>query len=140
MRLKQYTDYALRVLMYAGAREDTLVTISEVAQAYGVSRHHLVKVVNQLGVLGYVETVRGRGGGFRLGCAPAEISVGEVVRHMEGCLDIVDCAGTGCPILGPCRLRPILGEARDAFLAVLDRYTLADLTANRGDLLLVLSP
>ena len=108
MRLTRHTDYALRVLMYLGARDGHLATITEVAQVYGISRNHLVKVVNALGHLGYLETVRGKGGGIRLGRAPATIGVGEVVRAMEENLDIIDCEGSQCPILAPCRLRTAL--------------------------------
>ena len=135
MRLTRHTDYALRVLMYLGARDNQLVTITEVANAYQISRNHLVKVVNTLGRQGYLHTLRGKGGGIRLGKAPADISVGKVVRAMEEHLDIIDCAGSECPILAPCNLRGALGEARDAFMRVLDGYTLADLVSNRGEIL-----
>ena len=138
MRLTRHTDYALRVLMYAAARNDRLVTITEVANAFGISRNHLVKVVNNLGHQGCLETVRGKGGGIRLSKAPGAISVGKVVRTMEEHLDIIDCTGSECPILVPCKLRTALGEARDAFMQVLDGYTLADLVANQADILAAL--
>jgi len=138
MRLTRHTDYALRVLMYAGARNDRLVTITEVANAFRISRNHLVKVVNNLGHQGYLQTVRGKGGGMRLNKDPQAISVGKVVRAMEEHLDIIDCAGSECPILAPCKLRTALGEARDAFMQVLDGYTLADLVANQADILAAL--
>jgi Rrf2 family nitric oxide-sensitive transcriptional repressor len=138
MRLTRHTDYALRVLMYAGTRKDGLVTITEVADAYNISRNHLVKVVNTLGHEGYLQTVRGKGGGFRLGKAPENVSVGKVVRTMEENLDIIDCAGSECPILAPCKLRTALGEARDAFMRVLDGYTLADLVSNADEILVAL--
>mgnify|MGYP006286842537 CR=1 FL=1 len=134
MRLTRYTDYGLRVLMYLGVQGDKLATITEVAEAYDISRNHLVKVVNELGRLGYLRTVRGKGGGIRLGKEPEQIRVGAVVRAMEEHLDIIDCTGSDCPILSPCRLRTALGEARDAFMAVLDRYTLADLLADQQGL------
>ena len=135
MHLTRYTDYALRVLMYTGARQGQRVTITEVAEVYDISRNHLVKVVNTLGHQGYLQTTRGKGGGIRLGMAPEEIVVGRVVRAMEEQLEIIDCAGSQCPILGPCRLSGALDEALEAFLAVLDRYTLAYLLGNQGQLL-----
>ena len=138
MRLTRHTDYALRVLMYLGARENQLVTITEVANAYRISRNHLVKVVNTLGHQGYLTTLRGKGGGIRLGKAPDQISVGKVVRTMEEHLDIIDCTGSECPIVAPCRLRGALGEARDAFMRVLDGYTLADLVSNQDEILAAL--
>ncbi|MFA9461285.1 Rrf2 family transcriptional regulator [Thiohalorhabdus methylotrophus] len=135
MRLTRHTDYALRVLMYLGARNNELATITEVAEVYKISRNHLVKVVNVLGREGYLQTVRGKGGGIRLGMPPEQIGVGAVVRVMEENLDIIDCVGTECPIIAPCRLRTALGEARDAFLAVLDSYTLADLVVQQEQIL-----
>ena len=138
MRLTRHTDYALRVLMYVGTRTDHLVTITEVANAYRISRNHLVKVVNTLGHQGYLQTLRGKGGGIRLGQAPEAISVGAVVRAMEQNLDIIDCAGSECPIIAPCKLRTALGEARDAFMRVLDGYTLADLVSNQSEILAAL--
>jgi len=138
MRLTRHTDYALRVLMYAGSRPQELVTISEVARAYRISRNHLVKVVNTLGRQGYLETIRGKNGGIRLGKAPETISVGKVVRAMEEHLDIIDCTGSECPILAPCKLRHALGEARDAFMRVLDGYTLADLVSNADEIMAAL--
>lgn len=135
MHLTRHTDYALRVLMYAGTHEGELVTIAEMAHAYDISRNHLVKVVNELGHCGHLQTVRGKGGGVRLARAPEEIGVGQVVRATEEHLEIIDCVGNGCPIREPCRLRGALGDARDAFMAVLDGYTLADLVRNREALL-----
>jgi Rrf2 family nitric oxide-sensitive transcriptional repressor len=135
MHLTRHTDYALRVLMYVGARQGQRVTITEVAEAYGISRNHLVKVVNALGHQGYLQTTRGKGGGIRLGLPPGEIGVGRVVRAMEEQLEIIDCAGSECPILGPCRLSGVLDEALEAFLAVLDRYTLAYLLGNQDQIL-----
>jgi len=103
-----------------------------VAHAFGLSRHHVVKVVNELQHLGYLETTRGRAGGFRLARAPEAIPVGEVVRRTEGSLAVVECfapATSTCPLTRACGLKGALGEAFDAFFAVLDRYTLADLVA-----------
>ena len=128
MRLTRYTDYSLRCLMYLGLHGPQLTSIHEIATAYGISEHHLTKVVHELGRSGVVETVRGRGGGIRLGRPAAEIGIGVMVRATEESFALVDCfSAEGCAIAGPCRLAPALSEALEAFLAVLDRYTLADL-------------
>jgi Rrf2 family nitric oxide-sensitive transcriptional repressor len=128
MRLTRYTDYALRTLIYVGLHEPRQSSIAEIARAYGISESHLTKVVHQLGRLGLIRTIRGRGGGLRLARAPGEIVVGAVVRQTEDDLALVECfSGGACAITAPCRLQRILGEALSAFLAVLDRYTLADL-------------
>jgi Rrf2 family nitric oxide-sensitive transcriptional repressor len=132
MRLTRYTDYALRVLLYLGARPDGLASIGEVARAYGVSQNHLMKVVNDLAHAGYVASVRGRSGGIRLGRPPAEINIGAVVRHTEDGFEVVDCAT--CIIAPVCGLTRVLDDAVRAFLAVLDSYTLADLLVKRVDL------
>lgn len=129
MHLTTYTDYSLRVLMRLGLRPRDLATIAEIAEVYGISEHHLMKVVHHLGVAGYIETVRGRGGGLRLARNASDISVGEVVRRMEPDLGLVACfrRGESCSISPACTLASVLDEALQAFLAVLDRYTLADL-------------
>jgi Rrf2 family nitric oxide-sensitive transcriptional repressor len=132
MRLTLYSDYSLRLLMYAAIKPEGLVTIQEAADAYGISKNHLMKVAFELGRKGYLETVRGRGGGLRLARAPAKINLGEVVRAMEEDFTVVECfnlEANTCTIAGPCRLRGALSRALKAFFAVLDEYTLADLTA-----------
>jgi len=133
MQLTQYTDYALRVLMYLGLRGERLATITEIAECYGISRNHVMKVVFDLGQLQYVETIRGRNGGVRLRTTPEQINVGSVVRHMEHNLALVECFGASnqCRLTPVCVLRGAVGEALEAFLGVLDRYTLADLLAPR---------
>lgn len=131
MRLTRYTDYALRTLIYVALNEPRQSSIGEIARAYGISENHLTKVVHELGRLGLMRTIRGRGGGLRLARHPEEIAVGTVVRLLEEDLALVECfSGTNCAITAPCRLRRALGEALAAFLAVLDRYTLADLVAS----------
>jgi Rrf2 family transcriptional regulator, nitric oxide-sensitive transcriptional repressor len=133
MRLTRFTDYALRTLIYVGAHEPRQSSIAEIARAYAISETHLVKVVHQLGRLGLIRTTRGRGGGIRLGKLPSEIAVGAVIRQTEEDLALVECfVGGACAITAPCRLRRVLGEALAAFLAVLDRYTLADLLADEA--------
>jgi Rrf2 family nitric oxide-sensitive transcriptional repressor len=134
VQLTRYSDYSLRVLIYLALAPERLATIEEIARSYDISRAHLMKVVHQLGLRGYVETVRGRRGGLRLARAPEEIRVGDVVRSSEGSFDLVECfdpASSRCAIQQACGLRSVLGEALGAFLAVLDGYTLADLVARR---------
>jgi Rrf2 family nitric oxide-sensitive transcriptional repressor len=132
MQLTQFTDYALRVLVYAAVPREGRCLTADVATAFGISRHHVVKVVNELQHLGYLETTRGRRGGFALARAPHEIIVGEVVRHTEGPMALVECfdrTSNTCPLSRACGLKDALSEALGAFMAVLDRYTLADLVA-----------
>lgn len=131
MRLTLQTDYSLRVLMYLGVNRQRLATIREISDCYGISNNHLMKVVHQLGQLGYVEAIRGKNGGVRLGREPETISLGMLVRKVEPDMAIVECfmAENCCRVKPDCRLSGILSEALLAFLAVLDRYTLADLIA-----------
>lgn len=129
MRLSLYTDYSLRVLMYLGVRNDRLVTIGEIAECYAISRNHVMKVVYELGRLGHVQTVRGKHGGIRLGRPPEEINIGGLVRQSENDLALAECFGArnACRLTPVCVLKGVLGEALEAFLDVLDHYTLADL-------------
>jgi len=131
MRLTALTDYSLRVLMYLGAKPDRMATIQEIAKAYGISENHLMKVVHRLAQSGFVETVRGRGGGLKLKDRADTIRLGDVVRAVEEDFQIVACfAPEGeCRILEVCRLKRVLHGALGAFLASLDAWTLADLVA-----------
>lgn len=136
MQLTQYTDYALRTLVFLAVSDDN-VTITEIAESYRISRNHLVKVVHNLGKLGYITTTRGRQGGLRLAYPPAEINIGEVVRRTEPNFHLVECFNSernGCVITPACRLMVTLDDAFRAFLAVLDQYTLEDITDNRKQL------
>jgi Rrf2 family transcriptional regulator, nitric oxide-sensitive transcriptional repressor len=133
MRLTRYTDYAMRVLLYLGAQPDKVCSISEIARAYGISQNHLMKVSHQLGKAGYVTGVRGRFGGIRLGRPADKINVGAVVRLTEDDFELVDCGN--CLIAPACGLTGALAEALAAFMAVLDRYTLADLLKKRSKLM-----
>jgi len=131
MQLNAFTDYALRILVYAAARPDERCLTADVASAYGISRHHVVKVVNGLQHLGYIETTRGRAGGFTLAHAPEHIRVGDVVRRTESSV-LVECFDrhtNTCPLAQACGLKGALAEAFAAFLAVLDRYSIADMVA-----------
>ena len=133
MHLTLHTDLSLRVPMQVGLNDGDLTTIDEIARSFDVSKNHLMKVVNDLSQKGYLDTVRGRNGGIRLKHDPSDINIGQVVRDTEDRLDVIGCLeGAGfCRIQRACVLRGILGEATDAFLAVLDRQTLADLIKPR---------
>lgn len=136
MRLTAYTDYSLRVLMYLAVHPERRPTIAEVAASYRASKNHLMKVAFELGRAGYVETVRGKNGGLRLARPAAEIVLGEVVRRTEPDLALAPCLDRGgrCVITPACQLRVALQQGAEAFLAVLDGYTLADLAAQPASL------
>ncbi|MDP5272980.1 Rrf2 family transcriptional regulator [Chengkuizengella axinellae] len=138
MRLTNYTDYTLRVLLYLAAKpEDQLSNIKEISEAYNISKNHLMKVVYELGLLKLIHTIRGRGGGIKLAAAPKEINIGWVVRQTENRTNIVECfdkENNTCVISPVCKLKMVLNEALDAFLNVLDQYTLEDLLNNEGEL------
>ena len=138
MRLTTFSDYALRVLMYAATSGDRLITIEETAKTYNISRAHLMKVVNILARTGYIKGVRGRSGGFTLAKRPEDINLGEVVRATEPDFALVECFATGsqCIITQRCKLPEVLNEALNAFIGTLDRYTLADIMLTRRDFLL----
>jgi len=129
LRLTQHTDFALRTLIHLALCEGRQASIAEIARAFAISEAHLMKIVHELGRLGYLATMRGRGGGLRLARPPEQINVGAVVRAMERDMALAECFGAAgaCAIAGPCRLQPMLAEALDSFLAVLDRHTLDDL-------------
>lgn len=129
MRLTAFSDYTLRTLIYLALRPDTLCTIEEIAAAYDISANHLTKVVHQAAQAGEIATVRGQRGGMRLARRADAINIGTVLRRTEPDLDIAPCFGSGaaCAIQPACVLQGVLGDALAAFLAVLDRTTLADL-------------
>lgn len=124
MRLTRYTDYALRILLHAATDPKGRTSIAQIAAVHGISKNHLMKVVNQLANDGFLTTVRGRGGGLQLARPPEEISIGDVVRRTEPELQAADCAS--CTIRMGCGLTPILGDAMRAFIEALDRQSLAD--------------
>lgn len=143
MKLTSYTNYALRALQLAALKSPDLVRVDDVAHIHGLSRPHITKIVHQLGKAGYLETVRGRGGGFRLARAPEDINVGEVIRLTEGPFDIVECFNSKkntCPLIGVCILSRKIQDATAAFVAVLDDVTVADISANRGQLMNRIAP
>jgi Rrf2 family nitric oxide-sensitive transcriptional repressor len=130
MQLTRFTDFSLRVLIHLGSDPETQATVAALAAEHGISRHHLTHVVHQLGIKGYIETTRGKGGGFRLARRPELIRIGDVVRDMEPGFELAECfrpGDSGCRLMPACALKPVLAEAGRAFLATLDRYTLADL-------------
>lgn len=136
MEFSQFTDYSLRVLLYLAVKGEGLSSIKEISDAYSISNNHLVKVVHNLSKLGLVETFRGRSGGITLAKSPEELVVGELVRKTEN-LAILECfpGGKGtCCIIGICRLQGVLKKALDAFLAELDKVTVADMVGNRAGL------
>ena len=141
MKLTAFTDFSLRVLIFLAADPGRRATIAEVAAAFDISENHLTKVVHFLGKEGWLVNVRGKGGGMNLAQAPEKIVVGRVVRATEGAPQPAECFGTHpdrCRIVRACRLKGVLKQAADAFYAVLDRYTLADLVHNRQALARIL--
>lgn len=133
MRVTTHTDYSLRVLTYVAVQDNASSTIAAIAQAYGISRNHLMKVVHQLQLSGFVRTARGKAGGLWLARPADQISVGDVVRAMEPDLRLVECFGPAnrCTITPSCHLKSLFGDARDAFMMVLDTATIADLVRGR---------
>jgi Rrf2 family nitric oxide-sensitive transcriptional repressor len=137
MQLTAFTDYALRTLMALGAIAPEKLTVGQLSEAYGISVHHLVKVVSELHAAGYVETIRGKAGGVRLAQPPERICIGKVVRQMEPDLGVVPCLRVGeapCVIAPVCRLKRVLADATQCFLGELDQHTLADLLEPRRKL------
>ena len=137
MRLTSYTNYSLRILMYCALQQGRLVTIPEVADAFGISRAHLLKSARHLGQLGYLRTVRGRNGGIELARAPEAISVGAAIRDLEDTGEFVECFNPSrnqCRIAGPCRLTGLLRRGLEGFYRELEDSTLADLVADEAAL------
>ena len=136
MRLKKFTDYSLRVLIFLAARPRQRATIAEIANAFDISENHLMKVSHTLGKAGVLANIRGKGGGLELAMPPKAINVGHVVRLTEGALHPAECFSTTgtCRIVRACYLRTVLDDAAQAFYAVLDRYTLEDIVRNRNAL------
>jgi Rrf2 family transcriptional regulator, nitric oxide-sensitive transcriptional repressor len=129
MRLTQLTDYAMRVLIHLAQHPDRLCTIAEVAERYQVSEAHLMKITHQLGRVGWVATVRGKGGGMALALPPDRIRLGQVVLSMENDFDVVECFSTGssCMLTGACKLTGVMQGALEGFMDHLDAHTLADI-------------
>ena len=133
MRLTSFTDYSVRVLMHSTIKDGELASIREVSELYDISSNHLMKVVHHLGKGGYLKTVRGKNGGFRLGRPPEDIKLGDVIRYTEDDLNIVECfdeESTTCQLKENCGFEKVVTEALGAFLEIADNYTLADLAEN----------
>ncbi len=129
MHLTIFTDYGLRTLMFLAAHPERLCSVKEVAEAYGISRNHLVKVVHRLAQLGYIESSKGKGGGIKLALPPEKLKLGDLVRALEPNMNIVECFNRDtntCRITGSCQLKHYLFDAKQAFLSSLDERTLAD--------------
>lgn len=140
MQLTSFTDYALRTLVFmASIEKDKLTNISQVTALFGVPRNHMMKVINRLGQLGYIETIRGRNGGIRLLLSAEMISVGQVVRDLEP-LMLVNCSVEFCHITPACRLKETLNQAKLAFLAELDKCSIQSLIEDNQALLILLTP
>lgn len=139
MRLTNYTDYSLRVLIYLATKNSTeLSTIKEIAEVYGISKNHLMKVTYELGKMKVIETIRGRNGGIRLALLPSEINIGAVIRKTEEDFHLVECFDADldlCIISPVCGLKHLLNKALQAYFEVLDGYTLEDLVKNKNQLL-----
>ncbi len=131
MRLTTMSDYAMRLLMHVGQHPGRLCTIAEVARAHDISEAHLTKITHQLALAGWLETVRGKGGGMRLAAKPQDIGLGAVVRSIEPDFKLVECLAhdSGCQLASSCHLTGIINGALQSFMQYLDRYTLADLLA-----------
>jgi Rrf2 family nitric oxide-sensitive transcriptional repressor len=127
MQLTRFTDFGLRVLMYLSQHDrPTPVTIAEIAGQFGVPHNHLIKVVNRLGKVGWVTTLRGRNGGLRLALPPEQLKLGQVLRDLEEATELIDCNDPPCPLDGRCLLKAALDAGLTAFYQAMDRYTLAD--------------
>jgi len=129
MRLTTFTDFGLRTLMRLASEPDRSFSSGQIATEFGISRHHLVKVIGNLAEAGFVTTQRGSGGGFRLARPPQTISLGEVVRALEARHALVECFredGGNCVLTPRCRARAKLASAREAFLRELDRTMLVE--------------
>ena len=141
MHLTQFSDYSLRLAIYLACHPEQVVSVDEISRAFGISRHHLVKVVQTLTDLGVVEAQRGRGGGMRLAMRPSEINVGWLIRRTEPHFNLVECfdpATNTCPIAPACGLKGLLHRAQQAFLGVLDEYTLDQFLTRRAELVTLL--
>jgi len=181
VRLTNYSDYALRSLIYLATKPEPnlLANISDIANSYHISKSHLTKIIHQLGQLGYIDSVRGKNGGIRLARAPKDINLGVLIKQIEPDFALVECFSTnsldssiadinsavindeknasandmslklidetvshiasGCIISPVCQLKQVLAEALTAFIAVLERYTLADIIENKDELAALLS-
>lgn len=141
MQLTQFTDYALRTLIYVAIRDGKTCTITEIAESYNISKNHLMKVVHRLSQLGILKTIRGKGGGLLLNADPEQLNLGELIEKIEPHFFIVECfdAATGKCVISPvCQLKKVLLEASNSFTQALRKYTLQDVVFNRAELAQIL--
>ncbi len=133
MQLTLHTDYALRILIYLTVHQNRLVTITELAEFFGISKNHLIKIVHKLGKLGYLQTIRGKSGGIRLARSASLINIGEVVRALENNFYLVECFDQNkqgkCAVQPICGLTRLFAQATEQFMAVLNRTSLADVVS-----------
>ena len=135
MQLTIFTDYGFRSLMYVAAHSDRRCSVKEIAEHYGISRNHLVKVVHRLSQLGHLASSKGKGGGVKLSCDPKSLHLGDLVKQLEPHMDLLECFNRDtntCRIVGACRLKHYLREANKSFLETLNKYTLADAIKNKA--------
>lgn len=137
MQLTRYTDFGVRTLMYLAVQPERtkLFRIAEITEVFDLSPNHVSKIVHHLGKEGYLETIRGKMGGFRLGKPAAQINLGQLIRVLENSLAPIDCSNPYCRFTPACKLKGVLAQAVEAYLAVLDQYTLLDIVSNRSELL-----
>lgn len=136
MRLSNFTDYSLRVLIYLALKGDKLSTVAEIAESYKISKNHLVKVVHNLSKLGVIESFKGKGGGLRLKIDPKALNIGKLVRDLENDTKLVECFSDEgeCQINGACKLKAALKKAQNSFYLTLEEYYLSDVVSNKSGL------
>ncbi len=135
MQLTVFTDYGLRALMFLAAHKDKTCSVKEIAETYGISRNHLVKVAHRLAQLGYIESSKGKGGGIKLAQSADKLKLGDLVQVLEPHMNVVECFSretNTCRITGSCQLKHYLFDAKQAFIASLNNHTLADTTKNKS--------
>lgn len=134
MHITRFTDYSLRVLMYLAVKGDELSTIGDIAESYNISKNHLMKVVQELSARNYLHAIRGKNGGIKLNTEPANISVGRLVRELEGNISIFECGDSDkrCVITPACQLKEAFSLAMESFFKTLDGYSLADLVPDES--------
>ncbi|WP_394132960.1 Rrf2 family transcriptional regulator [Shewanella maritima] len=140
MKLTRYTDFGIRILMYVAVQHprENLFRIAEVTEVFELSSNHVAKIIHHLGKLGYIDTIRGKSGGFKLAVEPEDINLGQLIRQLENSLAPIDCDEPRCRFTTACKFKGVLGRAVAAYLAVLDEYTLADIVVNKAELLATL--
>ena len=141
MQLTQFTDYSLRALIYIVLRKESC-TIKDITEAYGISSHHMVKIIHNLAKLKLIKTIRGKNGGILMAAQPETINLGQLIVQLEPHFDLVPCFNkekANCCIAPVCKLKSVLHEAQAAFMSVLERYTLADVVTNNAELSVLLN-